>query len=191
MNIDLQRASAGTLVIGAVSFLVAAFLPVSMRVFPELLPERRLEHITAAHTQWSAGQALFGLGALVTAAGVGLLSRSVRVGPTTRLLQVSAAVLLIGAIMWVWHVYQRAVDPAAFTAGTLPSWPVMTYFVLTEVALAVYGVALLRVGLAPWVGSLVIISMAVLFALTIVFRDMVPAAYYLVTLITAVMLWLT
>lgn len=189
MDIDLQRASGITLALGALFFLVAAFLPVSMRVFPEPSPERRLEHIAAARTQWSVGQVLFGLGAIVTVAGVVLLSQDVRVGTATRLLQICAAVLLIGAVVRVRHVYQRGVDPAAFTAGALPAWPVLTYFVLTEVALGVYGVALLHIGLAAWVGWLVIVSMTLLFVLTIAFRDMVPAAYYLVTLITAVMLW--
>lgn len=189
MDIDLQRASAITLAVGALFFLVAAGLPVSIHVFPEPSPERRLEHIAAARMQWSVGQVLFGLGAIVTVAGVILLGQHVHLGTATRLLNICAVVLLIGAVLWVWHVYQRGVDPTAFTAGALPAWPVLTYFVLTEVALGVYGVALLRIGLPAWVGWLVIVSMAVLFVLTLVFRDMVPAAYYLVTLVTAVMMW--
>ena len=189
MDIDLQRGSAITIAAGALLFIVAAGLPVSARVFPERSAERRLEHIAAARTMWSVGQALFGLGAVLTVAGVALLARHVPDGTTTQLLQVSTIVLLIGAALWVWHVYQRGVDPPAFTGGSLPTWPVLGYFVLTEAALVLYGWALLRIGLAAWVGWFVIASMAVLFVLTIVFRDMVPAAYYLVTLVTAVMLW--
>lgn len=189
MDVDLHQASAITIAAGAMFFIAAAFLPVSMRVFPERSPTRRLEHIASARTQWSVGQVLFGLGAVVTVAGVATLAEHAPDGTASRLLQVSAIVLLIGAALWVWHVYQRGVDPAAFTAGLLPAWPVLGYFILTEAALVVYGVALLRIGLAAWVGWLVIASMAVLFALTIAFRDMVPAAYYLVTLVTAVMLW--
>lgn len=189
MDINLQRASAITIGVGAIVFLVAASLPVSIHVFPERVPARRLEHIAAARTQWSVGQVLFGVGAVVTVAGVVMLARHAADGPATRLLQISAGVLLLGAALWVWHLYGRSTDPAAFTAGHLPMWPVLAYFVLTEVALGIYGLALLRMGVTAWVGWLVIVSMAVLLVLTIVFRDMVPAAYYLVTLVTALMLW--
>lgn len=69
-------------------------------------------------------------------------------------------------------------------------WPLALYFLATEVGLAVYGIALLTGGLLPpWVGWVVIGSMALVFALTLITRDMVPAVYYLVTLLTGVMLY--
>lgn len=46
-----------------------------------------------------------------------------------------------------------------------------------------------RSGLQPWVGWMAIGSMALLIVLTLIYRDMVPAVYYLVTLLTAVMLY--
>lgn len=189
MDVDLQRASAIIIAVGAVLFLIAAFLPVSARVFPERSPERRLEHIAAARTMWSVGQVLFGLGALLTPTGTALLAAAARGGATAQLLTASTILLLAAAGLWAWHVYQRGVAPASFTSGSLPTWPVLTYFVVTEVALAVYGIAWLRIDLPAWVGWLTIASMGALLALTVAFRDMIPAAYYLVTLVTAVMLW--
>jgi hypothetical protein len=58
--------------VGSALFLCAAFTPISFRVFPEKSATRKLEIIRASPTAWSVTQVLFGLGALVTAIGVGL-----------------------------------------------------------------------------------------------------------------------
>jgi hypothetical protein len=58
------------------------------------------------------------------------------------------------------------VDPAWFAEG----------FIVTEVSLAVFGVALLSSPLPTWVGWIVIVSMVLLAILTLIFRDLVPLA---------------
>jgi hypothetical protein len=185
MDIGFQRVSAIVIVVGALVFLSAAALPVSYRVFPEPAPARKLAYIEAAPTAWTVAQVLFGLGATLTFVGIALLAREVDAWP----MQASVAFLLAGLLPWIWHLYARAADPATFAAGSLPMWPLAAYFLLTEVGLAVYGIALLSSGLPPWVGWVVIGTMALVFALTLITRDMVPAVYYLVTLLTGVMLY--
>lgn len=181
-----QRVSAIVIVVGALAFLSAAAFPVSFRVFPEPAPVRRLEYIEASATAWTVAQVFFGLGATLTVVGIALLTREA----DTWLMQASVALLLAGLLPWIWHLYARATDPATFVAGSLPMWPLALYFLATEVGLAVYGIALLTSGLLPpWVGWAVIGSMALVFALTLITRDMVPAVYYLVTLLTGVMLY--
>jgi uncharacterized membrane protein YkvI len=55
-------------------------------------------------------------------------------------------------------------------------WPYLFYFIVTEVGLAVFGVALLSSPLPTWVGWIVIVSMVLLAILTLIFRDLVPLA---------------
>jgi hypothetical protein len=50
------------------------------------------------------------------------------------------------------------------------------------------GYALLRSDLAPWIGWMLIGSMVLLFALTLIYRDMPPLMFYLVTLIAGIAL---
>lgn len=187
--ISLQRVSAIVIVVGAIVFLSAAALPVSMRVFPEPSPIRRLGYIEAAPTAWIVAQVLFAVGAALTVVGIGLLARGLADGFSTALMRVSVVVLFVALLPWVWHLYARAVDPAMFAAGSFPRWPLMTYFLLTELGLVIFGVSLLRTPLPSWVGWVVIGSMTLVFVLTLITRDMVPAVYYLVTLLTGVMLY--
>jgi hypothetical protein len=62
------------------------------------------------------------------------------------------------------------VDPAWFAEGLFPMWPYLFYFIVTEVSLAVFGVALLSSPLPTWVGWIVIVSMVLLAILTLIFR---------------------
>lgn len=189
MEINLQKMSGIMIILGSVLFLIAAFLPISIRVFPEPSAVRKLEIIRDAPNAWLVTQILFALGAMVTVIGIALVAYRFRDQSFTVLMQASMAVLLLGALLWIWHVYARAVDPAAFAEGSLPAWPLVLYFLLTPTGLAVFGVALLRSALPQWVGWLMIGSMVLFFVLTVIFRDMVPLVYYLITLLTGVMLY--
>jgi hypothetical protein len=131
---------------------------------------------------------LFGLGALVTAIGVGLLAYALRRQPSAWLIWVSVAVLVSAAVLWLWHLYRRTVDPVAFAEGRWPRWPLLAYFMLTEIGLAILGYALLSSDLPSWIGWMLIGSMVLLFALTLIYRDMPPLMFYLVTLIAGIAL---
>lgn len=184
----MLRLSAIALVAG-VLFLAAAVLPVSVRVFPEPSPRKKLEHMRASATQWTVANVLFGVGATVVAVGIvlfalGLDDRAARVVAV-----VSAALALGGLLPWIVHLHARATNPQAFAGGELPRWWLWAYFVLTPVAVALFGVALLMSGLLPpWVGWTVAGTMAVVLVVTVVAGDMPPAVYYLVTLLPGTML---
>jgi hypothetical protein len=184
----LLRLSAIALLAGAV-FLVAAMLPISWRVFPETSPGRKLEHILWAERQWTLANVLFGVGAAALAGGIILFGLGVddRVARVVAL--ASGALALAGLVPWIMHVVARVRNPEAFAREELPPWWLWAYFVLTPVAVALFGVALLASGLLPtWVGWTLLGTMAVVLVVTVIVGDMVPAVYYLVTLLPGTML---
>lgn len=189
MERGLSQISATVTVVGSVLFLVAAFLPISARVFPQPSSVKKLENINADPGQWFAAQVLFALGTVVTVVGIALYAYYVRQESFGLLVWASVALLTVGALPWLWQVYARAVDPAWFAEGSFPMWPYLFYFLVTEAGLAVFGVALLSSPLPAWVGWIVIVSMVLLAVLTLIFRDMVPLAYYVITLFAGVMLF--
>jgi hypothetical protein len=185
MNISLQKISAIVIIGGSVLFLIAAFSPIS-RVFPEPSAVRKLEIIVASPNAWFVAQIFFGLGAMLTVIGIAIVGYQSCAQPFAWFIHASVTILFLGALLWLWHVYARAEDPAAFAEGSLPAWPVVLYFLLTPTGLAVFGVALLRSALPQWVGWVMIASMALFLLLTVIFRDIPPFVYYAITLLTGV-----
>ena len=59
---------------------------------------------------------------------------------------------------------------------------------LTEIGLAILGYALLSSVLPSWIGWMLIGSMVLLLVLTLIYRDMPPLMFYLVTLIAGIAL---
>jgi hypothetical protein len=80
MAISWQKMSALVIILGSVLFLIAAFSPISFRVFPEPSAARKLEVMTASPTAWFVAQILFALGAMVTMIGIALVGRRKSVG---------------------------------------------------------------------------------------------------------------
>jgi hypothetical protein len=186
MELNLNRISVTVMIVGSLLFLAGAFLPVSSRVFPEPSPEKRLESISHYSGQWLAAQVLFAAGTVGTVIGVALYAYNARPESYWSTPWASVALLTAGAIPWLWQLYARASDPVWFAEGSYPMWPYLFYFLLTEVGLAFFGAALLSAPLPIWVGWVVISSMVLLAILTLIFRDMVPLAFYVVTLFAGV-----
>jgi hypothetical protein len=107
------------IIVGSALFLCAAFTPISFRVFPEKSATRKLEVIRASPTAWSVTQILFGLGALVTAIGIGLLAYALRRQPSAWLIWVSVAVLVLAAVLWLWHLYRRTAGSCCLRRGQM------------------------------------------------------------------------
>jgi hypothetical protein len=120
--------------------------------------------------------------------GIGLLAYALRRQPSAWLIWVSVAVLVSAAVLWLWHLYRRTLDPVAFAEGRWPRWPLLAYFMLTEIGLAILGYALLSSDLPSWIGWMLIGGMVLLFVLTLIYRDMPPLMFYLVTLIAGIAL---
>jgi hypothetical protein len=170
--------------IGASIFLAAAFAPMS-RVFAVRSPDEKLAIINRSPGFWRLFQALFALGAIITALGVGLLefSQYWRFSVEQFL---PAVLLLIGAIPWCAHVYLRAVDPEAFAFGTLPAWHFKFYTLLTLAAFFLLGIELLRLMGGTWQGFFLMGASMLIYILYQQFKDMPPFVYYLLALVLGV-----
>jgi hypothetical protein len=188
MEFIFQKTSASVIILGSIFFLIGAFAPVS-RVFAEPSAVRKLEIIMESRNAWTISQFFFAAGALITVIGIGLSGILFRAHPFSSTIYVSAAFLLVGAIFWIWHVYLRTVDPVAFTEGAIPVWLFVSYTFLTQAGLIMYGAAVLRTGIPEWVGWMMIVSMSLFFLLTIIFKDMPPFVYYIITLVTGIMIY--
>jgi hypothetical protein len=182
-----DKSSAAVIIVGSVFFMVAAFSPVS-RVFGVADPSEKLAIIQGSGGGWAVAQILFAAGALVTAAGIGLAAYRAP-PPSAAALTWSATLMGGGALLWSRHVYLRAVDPARFTAGELPLWLFAGYSLLTVAGLVFAGIAVLRMGLPPWVGWLCIGGAATFLVLGIAFGDMPPFVYYVVMLTLGIVLF--
>ena len=182
----LQSIGAAVMILGSALFLIAAFMPLSMRVYSMADASKRLDTIIASLTQWRISQVLFGLGSLVGALGVGIFAFAVRGQLFALSLFLAAPGLAVGAVLWSIHVYRRAIDPQAFAFGTLPGWPFAVYTILTLIGILLIGVAALSMWLPSWVGWLTIGAPVILFVVYLVGKDMPPFVHYLLLLIVGI-----
>lgn len=182
----MLRFSGIIICVGALLFLVAAFSPISS-VYAAPSKERKLELIRAAPGAWRASQWMFGGGALLFGLGVAIGTFALRERFSAPLLYLPAVLLLVGAVSWSWHVYQRALDPIAFVEGALPGWQFLLYTVLTLAALALIGAALRQMAFPGWAGWVLLGGAALLFVLYVIFKDLPPFVHYLLGLVVGVL----
>lgn len=186
---NTQKIAAIVLIVGSILFLIGAFSPISMAFFSEREEAKRLEIAMDERRAWTVSQIFFALGAVVTAVGVGLASYHFRALAGGGLAFLAAAVVVIGAGYWFWHVYLRTVDPTALVEGTLPAWYFSAYTLLTQAGLVAFGILLIRAPIPGWVGWVVISGVFLSFATYLVLKDMPPFAYYLLTLLAGIMMY--
>jgi hypothetical protein len=187
MQFDIRSTSGVVLLGGSILFLVAAFTPVS-RVFAERSPEARIKVLQDHPTAWKVSQILFGLGASSTAIGLALAAVYLWTRGAGFWVFAGAALALLGALPWDWHVWLRAIKPAEFAQGLLPSWLFPTYTLITQAALVLFGIGLLQAGYPAWLGWASIIYPLLLFTAYLAFRDMPPFTYYLLTLLVGIVM---
>jgi hypothetical protein len=189
MESSIQKSLSLLLAFGSLLFIIAAFLPVS-RVFAEPDPDKKLSIIMDMRTMWTTGEVLFGLGSLVTVIALGLQSWGLRTINGAGWSHLGVVLMFTGMTLWCWHVWERTVDPEAFVSGTNTPYLFWLYSILTQIGLILVGITILRSDLANWVGWMFIIGSAILMILMVIFKDMPPFIYYVLTLIAAIAFYL-
>jgi hypothetical protein len=184
MFFSKQEVMALLLGLGSVLFLVAAFLPVS-RVFAEPSPESKIEIIQSMRQMWTLGQLLFGLGALIVAASFSMLTYQMKNVPGSQWAMLAVILLIVGAIFWCWHLAERMTNPHIFAFNRHTPYLFVAYSIFTQLGLILIGTFFLRAGIFHWVALMFIISSSIFFLLMVIFKDLPPFAYYLITLIAA------
>lgn len=184
-----ERVAAIILLVGSVLFIIAAFMPVS-QVFAEPTPAAKLEIITSNRTAWTASQVLFGLGASIATIGLGLVAHHLRGTPGAVWAYIGLLAVILGAVLWDGHVYLRAVDPEGFVEGRLIGWLFPAYALLTQFGLLAFGVAYLRAGYPAWLGDITVGGAVIFFIVYLVFKDIPPFVYYILTFIAGIWLML-
>jgi len=181
-----ERISGILLLLGSALFLTAAFLPISW-VFGERDLGKKVEMINASPEAWRIAQFLFGSGAIIAAMGFLPAYLDLRGKGAGAPSLVAFLLALIGAVLWARHTYLRGVDPVAFVHKILtPRWLAGAYFILTQGALLAMGIALRKANYPDWIAWLNIGSAIAFSLLLIIFQDLPPFAYYLVTAVTAI-----
>ena len=182
-----ERVAAIILLVGSILFIIVAFMPVS-RVYAEPSQAAKLEIITSNRTAWTASQILFGLGASIAAIGLGFATYHLRGTPGAVWVYIGLAAVILGAVLWDGLVYLRAIDPEGFVEGKLISWPFPVYALLTQVGLIAFGVSYLRAGYPAWLGGVTVGGAIIFFIIYLVFRDIPPFVYYILTFIAGIVL---
>jgi hypothetical protein len=188
MGTAFQKTTALLLAFGSLLFLVAAFLPYS-RVFVEPDPEKKLAIIMEMKKMWAIGQVFFGLGAMVTVIALGFQSYGFRDIAFARWSHLGILLMFIGTLLWCWHLWERIVQPEAFAKGLHTPYLFLLYSMLTQAGLVLVGILLLKSPVVNWVGWMFIIGAGVFFLLMLIFKDMPPFVYYVLTMIASVVLF--
>jgi hypothetical protein len=182
----MRRLAGVTLTAGSLLFFVGAVMPVNSRVFGTDDPLLKLRYIEEDPAAWDLAMTLLGLGGLIAAIGLVPLARSVQQFTDRRILGViayGAATLAIGgAVSWVVISSVRiAQSPLEVVFADADPWLFGTYRVFTRAAFVIFGVVLLLSGYPRWLGWMLIVSGAIMFA-DLVPLVLAPFVHYIVFL---------
>jgi hypothetical protein len=190
----MQPFAGFTLIIGSILFLIAAFMPISLKVFPEPDEQKRLDVIQNDRTGWNISCVLFGAGSVIAVIGLGLFALHIQTVSDNNLLKLidylAAIVAGIGALMWVIIVYNRIILPAESFTGNpnIKDWMFPVYTIFTQLAMIAIGVVLLQTGYPAWLGFGVMIVAALFLIGYLILKDMPPFTHYLIMLVIGIML---
>jgi hypothetical protein len=171
-----MKLAAAILVAGSALFQLGAFLPVS-RFYVSSVQER-MAIMQDQPVQWMLHLASMGLGAVVAAVGLGLLTLRLPRGTPSILGLVTVTLVTVGTLLWVWHLQTRIADPAGFAIGANPMWHFAVYTVAMQAGLLLLAAAFHHAGLPTWM-VLVLAGGTLLTVLALVLlRDVPPFAHY-------------
>jgi hypothetical protein len=190
----MQKLAGIVFILGSALFIIAAFMPITIKVITAPDPQKRMELIVNEHTGWLVVNLLFGVGSILTVIAFALFAahvQSMAVSSGVKLgAYFAAAAAGFGAVLWVIIVYNRAALPAQEVAANLGinSWMFPVYTLLTQLSLIVVGLVLLQSDFPAWQGwgmsGLAVLSLVAF----LVFKDMPPFVHYVLLLIMGIAL---
>lgn len=184
METYVQKSLSLVLGVGSILFLIAAFLPYS-KMFAESDPAKKMQIILDMHGMFNVAHVLFGLGSIITVIGLGLIIKHFKEIQGYNIAFAAVLLMFAGALLWTWHTTERIIDPEGFVYGKNTPYLFAIYSVFTQAGLFIIGLFLLKTVVPGWIGWLFVIGSATIFVLMIIFKDMPPFVYYVLTLIAA------
>lgn len=165
----MRRLAGVTLVAGSLLFFVGATMPVVSHVFGTGDALLKLRYIEEDPATWDLAMAMLAAGGLTAAIGLVPLARSVQGVTDRRILGViaygAATLAIVGALSWVIISSIRiARSPYEVVFADINPWLWGTYRVFTRAAFVIFGVVLLLSGYPRWLGWMLIVFGAVMFA---------------------------
>jgi hypothetical protein len=183
----VRRLAGVTLIAGSLLFVGGAAMPVASHVFRADDALQKLGYIEEDPAAWDLSMTMIGAGGLIAAIGLVPLARSVQRDTDRRILGVlahGAATLAIGgAVSWAIISFVRITQsPFEVAFVDASPWLFGTYRVLTRSAIVVFGIVLLLSGDPRWLGWMLIVAGALMFA-DLVPQVLPPFVHYMVFLI--------
>ena len=138
---------------------------------------------------WIFGHILFGLGSIITVVAFGIQSYGLKEIANSMWSHLGVILMSLGAVLWCWIVIERIINPEDFAYGRNTPFLFPAYSLLTQLGLVFIGIMLLKSSMANWIAWMFIIGSVILFLLMVIFKDMPPFVYYVLTIVAAVALY--
>ncbi|HSM45081.1 MAG TPA: DUF4386 family protein [Acidimicrobiia bacterium] len=186
----LRRAGV-LMAVGSILLVAVVFFPIYQDVFGKLDdPAAMANSISGDEFQWAIASLLFGLGGLVAAVGIWMLSK--RLGDMSGQVAVGYVAGIgaaVGGALFALVTVQRIVNSPEEAASVLanPDWTFAVLSLSSQITLIAVGY-LMVLSFKKWLGWLLVLAGVGTMIGYFVAGDMPPAVYYPVWLIAALVL---
>ena len=177
--------------VGSILLVAVVFFPIYQDVFGKLDdPAAMANSISGDEFQWAIASLLFGLGGLVAAVGIWMLSK--RLGDMSGQVAVGYVAGIgaaVGGALFALVTVQRIVNSPEEAASVLanPDWTFAVLSLSSQITLIAVGY-LMVLSFKKWLGWLLVLAGVGTMIGYFVAGDMPPAVYYPVWLIAALVL---
>lgn len=186
----MHRRAAATLLIGSLMFVAAAFFPISQEVFGNLDdPSAMAASIAGGRAAWITATVIFGVGALVAAAGIWTLARQLEHTANSAIGYIGGVAAVVAAVVYAYVASLRVIDTPEEVAAALngSDWTLLVGSLTAQIALIAIGYLLIRSSRDRLGWMLVVVGVGTMTGY-VALGDMPPGVYYAAWLIAAITL---
>lgn len=184
-----MRSAGLSVAIGSVVFLVVPFLTPALH---RLSPEERVSYVLANRGVVVTQNTLLAAAGVAVAVGFALWSFDAKDEVNGVLNWSAAIVFALSAITLAVFFFQTTQDPESYYVAETISPVGSSYFVLTSLAFALYGILFIQAETGNWLGYLSIASgiLMLVALLAIGGKDLPPQPFFLVSLTAGIVFWI-
>jgi hypothetical protein len=178
---------AGTLLIaGSLTFWIGAGFSWKVWVQPDA--EKMAQIITKLRPYWIISHILFVAAVGSVAIGLGVFTSIIEAATARPLAIVGLVAIGLGSIVWAYIVirFRLSMPPEELVRTTAGAWTFPAFTLLTLGALILYGLVLLMSGFPTWLGTITVGLSGLILIAFLSRRNVIPAVFYVVTLIMGI-----